>query len=114
MSVTIKVYGGTPPAEDLCQSCSHFRHIKGHRQADEIRRCQAIEEPIRFPVAQCSYFKRNGATIPPGAYPLHFDASQDKLLIDVNPSHFLETWVTVEEFRGQKPADPEPVPEVVQ
>ena len=114
MSVRIKVYGGTPPSEDVCQECKHFRYIRGHRQGDEIRRCHAIGEPIRFPVAQCSYFQRKDASVPAGAYPLHFDTSRGKLLIDINPSFFGETWVTVEEFRGQKEPEPGPLPEVVQ
>lgn len=120
MSVRLKVYGGTP-GEDLCQRCSNFREIRGHRESDCIRRCEGTEpaSALTFPVASCSYFKEKDNLCREGAARLRFDPGTDRLLITIGGLFRYEMPIadylkSVDERKAGKAAPEQPIPEVVQ
>lgn len=118
LSLHIKIYGGTPAAENLCDSCTHLRVIKGHRESHEIRRCNGQpgepDPPVPFPVAECSYFSRKDPRYYGDGLILALQPSTNRLMVRVGMSLFSEKWVTIDEYRGVSQPDPEPKTEVVQ
>ena len=119
MSLHLKIYGGTPAAEDLCESCSHLRVIQGHRQSDEMRRCNGQpgepDPPIPFPVAKCSYYSRKDPRHYGDGLILSFQKDTGRLLVRTGVGLFSEKWVTIDVHRGvPRSEEDEPETGVVQ
>jgi len=103
MPIFIKVYGGTPPPENICLKCTKFRRIKGQVESQEIRMCAELKKRIPFEVTECSYYQQRDPNIRAfrNALNLEYDRKKKRLMIiEVTGPFERDNYRTIEQYNA--------------